>query len=402
MLTKMSKKDDGFRDNLINEIRFLLHQGKQRNEIVDLLSAKGNSPLFVNELLDYIYQQQNMNKSNYHADFNSTISENNTQANQNIVKVEHTHKLSGGTLFFISLFFIILFGSGLFLFLSQKEGDSYLLDYEVQLTKNSFNAGEEVGFDTRYSNMGSKSSYDVFTKYQVINAKQEVIMEWEDTKAVSNVQSYYIHEIIPENTPAGKYYVYSEVNYGDNQKATARTLYFDLINIVVENNSQPLVDPPEDEPIDDEPTEDKPEEPLTDDDIPINQTDEDNTTTDEPTDDKPEEPDTDDDPRYSSDPQELALAIIAEAKTYAISDPQEAAKLCFNLTEKKLIDNCFQQLAKVSNNYNFCKEIKESAARDFCYISYVLDMEDYEKCDDIVSEKTKKSCRVLNPDYKAE
>ena len=391
------KKDDVIRDNLINEIRFLLHQGKQRNEIVNLLSAKGNSPTFINKLIDYTYQQQSMNKSNYHSEYNPQQT-NIISDNQNVVRVEHTHKLSGGTFVFISLFFVILFGSGIFLFLSQKEGDSYLLDYEVQLTKNSLNAGDEVGFDTRYSNMGSKGSYDVFAKYQVINAKQEVIMEWEDTKAVSNVQSYYIHEIIPKNTPAGKYYVYSEVNYGNNQKATARTLYFDLINIAVENNSQPLIDPPEDEPTKDEPPED---ESATDDNIPINETSEDNITDitpDEPTDNEP----LDDDPRYSDDPQEVALAIIAEAKTYATSDPQNAANLCFNLTERKLIDNCFQQLAKVSDNYNFCKEIKESAAKDFCYISYVLDMGDYEKCDYIISEKTKKSCRVLNPDYKGE
>jgi len=389
-------KNNDFRNNLINEVRFFIQSGKSRDEILEVLTKNGVSPRFINELIDYVQSQNGINEES----FQSTQQ----PQQQNVMKVEHTHKLSLGTFAFILLFLVILMASGYFLLFNQEEGGEYLLDYEVELTKDSFYISQYLEFNTKYTNMGSERSYDVFTKYKVINAKQETMMEWEDTKAVSNVQKYYVTQRIPENIPKGKYYVYSEVNYGDSQKATARSLYFDIME--KESTPQP-------EPVENTTEETMPEENQTEESIPEenetiiaeeNETSEEEIVEINQTEEEGEEQvnETDDgltEIELQQIKQQEALDAIDMAKSYSKTDPQKAANICKNLSETKLTDNCFQQLAKSSKNYNFCTSIRDTPASDFCYLSYVIDVGDYEKCSSIVSEKTKKSCYQLNPEY---
>ncbi len=450
---KMPQSND-IRDKLINEVRFLLHKGDERNHIVMQLVPQGFNPLFINEVIDYVSaqdkiavqpqsqpqpqlksQSQSSSQSSPPQSFSQSQSPSQSQPQQsdsnpvqgisqngNVMKVEHTHSLSLGTLMFMLMFFIVLLSVSSIMFFTQNNGEEFLLDYEIQLNKGQFNAGSNVEFQSRYTNRGTNNQFDIFINYIIYNAKQENVMEWEKTYAISNVQNDYITQVIPKDIPSGKYYLFSEITYGNDQKATARSLYFDIINEFIVNQTEvndsteitiPPINNTEDNVNDSDDGPDEPDEPIPPEPEPVEPISEpDDDDSDEPldsddniNDDHPSD-DIVDAVQQELDEQEYILEKIEEAKYYALSSNPEdyitAAEICKNFTEAKLVDNCFQQLSKTTNNYWYCAEIGDVAARDFCYISYVIDMNNYEMCNEIVSEKTKKSCYILNPDYSGE
>ncbi|MCB9359024.1 hypothetical protein H6503_03785 [Candidatus Woesearchaeota archaeon] len=398
---------DNINDNVINEIRYLIHKGESQDDILKTLQSQKIPVSYAKDMIEYVSKQELLNQNSY----SSRIG--NAGAGDQVMRVEHTHKLSFGTVLFLGAFFILLISAVIMLLSSQEKAEQYLLDYELLLSKNSFSIGESIEFNTKYSNMGRKSQYDVFTTYKVIDNQDKVSMIWTETKAVSNVQNYHVMQDIPDDMVPGKYYLISEVEYGDGQKATARTLFFDVVS-----DKTDTADMSGDDNIEDEASvQEQPEDNLIDDDG-NQETDDDQG---DIQDDNQEEGDNYEDVKYNmpedNDGQDLSpddalrqqrefqqmvLSMIEEAKSLSLSNPTESAEICLSLNETKLIDNCFQQIAKHSDNYNFCNEISESMSGDFCYLNYVIDTKDYEKCEEIFSEKTRRSCLYLNPEYVGE
>lgn len=420
--------DSDLSSELINEVRSLIHQGNDKNAISQILSRRNISKQYITQIIDYVFQQEAMHKEHFEsAQYISSqhASAQNNGFDNSTLKVEHTHKLSIGTVLVLFLFLGAVVGSSYYLLAGEKKG-TYLLDYEIELRDDTFTSGENLEFNTRYSNMGNEKNYDVSTTYKVMNENQEAVMEWTETKAISHVQNYLIAQRIPYEIPSGKYYIVSDVNYGNNQHATARTLYFSINALSSKpvattspmQTSSPKASPSVLPTVASSPVQSASVAAtsavtsiattsttasttattinghITNDALNDTSNDSPNDTLSDVSDDISDDLTIEDQQAQNK----KILSLIEKAKSIASENPQGAAEICLEFKETKIKDTCFQQLALASENYNFCAEVSATYNKDFCYTSYVLQTKDYEKCELVTSQKAKAGCLSLVPD----
>jgi hypothetical protein len=395
------------RDKIISEIKLLKYAGKDRVSIVNYLIASGYPYSYVQELADYVYASEIRKFNNLSNQQFKT--NNNVPPPSNYIKPINKSKII--ILLFIIIFVSVIIVGATYIILREDKTSSYNVDYELRLSKQEFNTGSELSFEAVVLVRGLTDSLSVSYAFNLFDIDNNPILLWQDSKIVTNIERSMIRKDIPSNLTSGKYYILSEIKFGDDEKVHAKTSLFEIINEEIIEIQPPSLIETDDiiNNITHNITNDNTDN-LTDN-ITVNLTQNitNNITTDIEEDDYNLYDDIDNNftdtindrdlVQEQTDFQQRIINLLEEAKSYAVSNPEKAALTCYNMSETSLIDTCFQQLTKVSENYMFCEEIKDIYLRDYCYITYVFDTKDYQRCDNIVSVKTKNSCHQTNPDY---
>ena len=399
----MNKEEDKKKlaNQLVNDIRNLKHLGKSISEIKKTMTEKGFYSSYVDEVLDFIDKQDETHSVNYSGSAdkehrNKVVS---TSAKH---KFHSSHAHSHVVLVLIIVFIVFFLLSALLLFPVNnppKKETTAVLDYKIELDSNIFTRQAGIKFVTVFEVRETNKPVEVEVTYDIINSKQDIVFQWRERRTITGYQTFEVNRVI-ETLPEGKYYMFSEADYGISKKKTARTLIFDIMEQL------PVVEYEPDEPVEvpivvgpvepDEPTIESDEPPI----VP-----------DEPTvvpDEPPVEPDEPSEipsgevaEQYEEqkDERQKVLDMIELAKTYSESDPAKAVLTCKNLTKSMFVDGCIQQLLEKSLNYAYCEHIKDISLKDYCYTSYVIKTKDFDKCSLIVVGKSRDSCTKLNPSY---
>lgn len=456
---------------IFNEILHLKQLKKSDDEIRIILSRYNYPIMFINQMINYTdnyiksyygnnqsqpnnnYSNVNNNYNNIPTNQNSNLKNtNNSNISNNTIKVEHTHKLSPMTLtVIICVFILILSGVSASIFLFSTPTTDVLLDYEIELPKTFYKTDENIEFYARTSSMGSKKSHDGFITYKLFNENDDEVLKWSDTRALINVQRFMVTHKIPDDIESGKYYISSEIKYGENQRADATSSTFNIIKI--NNNPNPISQDQQSQQDNNNDNnnvannnENNVNNIATTDNQSNNVINSSQNTTIKNTNNTDDEGerfrnwnnqqnnnninnnDTNNngnnvntsvisktsDNLYGTEqiPAEVAdeaismqeeqnkiVSTIETAVTFAITEPQKAGEMCLSLKSQNYIDNCFLTLSYKSMNYKFCESIQRLDSKDLCYMRYVIKQKDYDKCSMIVNPKSKTSCSLLNPNY---
>lgn len=75
------------------------------------------------------------------------------------------------------------------------------------------------------------------------------------------------------------------------------------------------------------------------------------------------------------------------------------AQECKEIEITKNKDACFNYISKYSNSSFYCVQIENPSLADDCYINYAYNSNDYEKCNEIKDERKKENCQALEMQY---
>jgi hypothetical protein len=343
---------------------------------------------------------------------------------QQNMKVVHEIHLSGKTLIIV---FFMLLGIGLSAFAALKlfPMQQQLLDYQIQIDKPEYMAGDTLVFFNRFSNMG-KGSYDITVDYSLIDISlDKKIRSWGETIAVDMVDTNAVNYALPKSLNPGEYRIEGNALYG-KQKASA----FQTFNIAdksrpsqVESNNTPAIiqqanmsnvnnlstganlstDANQSTNANQSSANmstdlcsnnilDQGEE-TTDCggtcslcQIIQNQTVSENGTS-------PGGPPIGETPSYEE--------LLASASELAFSNPTEAISACKQITYPVQRDNCYIDVARKSNQSKYCEKPASINSKDSCYLVFVA-QGNYDVCEDINDIYIRMNCESLRAIRKEE
>ena len=149
-------------------------------------------------LLKYGYPENEVDKAIY---------------NLNQPEIKHTIHLTKTSLIAIVVVVIGLIITSFIIF-SPGEKKEELLDVNIDSIDDSVNAGEFLSASIELSNMGAKSRYDVYIKYDVFDEKTKNRITFKsETVALETTKSHNVRIKIPENAGAGNYRFHVTVRY---------------------------------------------------------------------------------------------------------------------------------------------------------------------------------------------
>ncbi|HLC64828.1 MAG TPA: hypothetical protein VJI46_01750 [Candidatus Nanoarchaeia archaeon] len=135
-----------------------------------------------------------------------------------VTEVKHVHGLSPALLIVLALIGVGLLVTGVVLFISPAE---QLLDVELEGVQMSAEAGKELVFSIKITNMGEKRRYDANMRYELLDSKGKVVAFKEETVAVETTASRTARLLIPAKAFPGSHVVRVEAKY-DGKIATAK------------------------------------------------------------------------------------------------------------------------------------------------------------------------------------
>jgi len=298
-----------------------------------------------------------------------------------------------------------LIGASLYYFLAMDNGMSNeLLDYSISLQQTSIEPGGVLYFTNQFTNFGQDRRYDISVEFSVTNRDTgEEIDAWGEVFAIDTVLTKQMSVSIPSSTSPGNYMIKGIVSYGDFEEDAYRT--FKVIELGpdescfdgIKNQDEASVDcggvcSACETCFDNTMNQDETDidcggicgtcTPTTD-----------SSDTDSST-------DTDDDSSdttsgYSSTYEEYDQSYIVDLTN---SDSEKAKAYCldFSTTENK--DKCMKQVAKTSDNYEYCHDIISDLTKDDCYMSFAYE-NNFDACDYISNPFVQQSCNQLKDIY---
>jgi len=329
---------------LTQYIRQQLQQGYSQEMIEDSLLSKGYSHSMI---------QASMN------DINEPVRE-----------VKHTIGISGSTILLVIIIFlgIGLLGWGGYRLFS---GEDKLLDYTIEIDNKEVELGGYLYYTNRFTNMGSKKSFDIIVEHKIENRKtNEVLDEWGEELAIDQLHNVNSKRRI--DAEPGEYILRGIVKYDDK---TARA--FDRFSVV-----ESAVEPgPGTEP-----------EPSCYDNM-QNQGEEDVDCG------GPCDPCEEEKPEPQAEPIIIDdsgsdLDKITKVEMLGTTNPSESEKLCKGVVQNRRRDDCFLKLSNILNSSRYCQDIESDSKKDVCYM-YFVNQHDYDVCEYITNSYIQRSCFSL-------
>jgi cell division septation protein DedD len=293
-----------------------------------------------------------------------------------------------------------------------------LLDVQVSAEKLSYAPGEEVGFDLEITNMGSAERFDITLISRLLDKNDNTLLSKEETIAISTSASYHKTIQLPSTIKPGSYVLKVFANYADKvatssfsfevtQKASSTASCNDGVRNQDETNidcggtctnakgvywydnachftsktgTQPIGTCTDGVRNQDETNIDcggvcasvngaywydyachmspKPSTPIT------------------PT-------------------QPSAQEIIIQASAAAENNPEEAKSICMQLETTSDKDACFEKIAEISKQKEYCELITEPNTRDLCYKPFFFEYKDFTVCEKLTDLESRKACEQL-------
>ena len=342
---------------LVDYIQEQIQRGFDVNTIRNYLLRYGYSPADVDEAIKYMRGPE----------------------------VRHIIHFSPATLIGIAAIFIVMIIS-VFVgvkYLPSKTPET-LLDLNLESVKTAVAAGNEIAFISELDNLGAAKRYDVSLRYEVINLKtNDVITFKEETRAIETKGSKQVTIEIPPGTEAGNYVLRAIAAY-DGQRAVATLPVKIGAGGAVANETE------EEKP----PIEEKPPEEIT------------------PT--QPGE-------NTAGTSAITTFETLEKVEQIAKQNRQEAERLCNQLELQTSRDLCFNKIAEVLGDRNYCskvvdertkdvclsnvakivgkseicEDISKDSRKDSCYMNFVIDNKDYTVCDKVTNQYLRQSCESL-------
>jgi len=327
---------------------------KQLQEGYDISTLK-------NALLKYGYSEQEINSA--------------VRSVYNLTEVKHTihfSKSAFGVIIGVVATIILVVGFILYNINSTPE----LLDVRITSIDNEVDAGDSISFSVELFNLGSKRTYDVELRYEVVDNFGNSIGVKEETVALQTKASSSSSLSIPKD--AGGSYLLKVIALYNGKTARASSSF--IVNKVQEcvpdcsgkecglngcggscgscSGSSECIDfrcrqiiiEEEEEVIE----EDEPEEDL--------------------------------------DDEEISLQEIKELSK---KDFSRAIGQCDDFDTVAGKDLCYLEISIEANNKLSCENIMSDIQRDQCYMNYALNNNDYSICDEITNDNLKESCELL-------
>ena len=79
---------------------------------------------------------------------------------------------------------------------------------------------------------------------------------------------------------------------------------------------------------------------------------------------------------------------------YNIAEISQSISRCYQITKERIKDQCVGNIAKLTLNSELCKEIEKTTRKDSCYQGLV-NRGDYSVCEEISNQDLKAACNVL-------
>jgi len=302
-------------------------------------------------------------------------------------QIRHVFDVSNKVFILLAIISIIIAAS--IFFIIKSDAPPKLMDYRLELEGTKIIPGEKLEFKNIFVNMGSKRKYDIQIDYKVTNYRSgEVLIAKGETIEVSSVVTSERNFIIPDDAEYGKYKIEGILRYGDDIATS-----YELFDIT-ESIDDPTIPLPAESCIDGIQNQDETgidcggicnpcaiQKPSCYDGI-KNQNEENidcggvcNTCN---------------NPITVPDNEE----ILAKVKALGNINEDESKRLCTEVDDTKLKDDCRLELAQIFEKNEYCDDITREALGNVCYMHFVQ-LGDYSVCEKITDVYIRKSCESL-------
>lgn len=267
-----------------------------------------------------------------------------------------------------------------------------LLDVETDQLTTLVKQGGELNFEVNVINFGHGKRYDIILTHQVINRETNtVVLEKEETVALSTTLRRLISFDIPKDIQTGRYNLKTEAKY-EEFTATSGFIFDVQDPDSVEEQIQKVEEllPPEEEPIEDveELPEEEPVEEETSEDVEETQE-----TTDEIPKEEPVTQPTTEEKFYEGMSKAQAFDLV---KATYVENPDKAKDMCLSFKYSGLQEECLSTLAQSNNNPDLCKLINKTSRQDSCFIAIVQSSGNTELCELLNEERNKQICGMFS------
>jgi hypothetical protein len=397
---------------MINEIRILLAGRKSDMQIISAMTTKGFPANYVAQMIQYVKQIDGANTQNYimsnmqsgklrqvSPSSSSTVrltSANNTSYQSPTAEI---HGKRNPIVLIVMLILIIGIGFAVTYLLTMNPGttvgEKYSLDYKITLSRTEFSIGNSIQYKLDIRLIGGKKNAAIKVDNTVFDSNQDSVFHWTEDKSVDGKLLEIVNKEMPDSMQDGQYYLYSEATLPDGSKKSARSEYFQLTS----SNNNPTLN--EDD-LSNNPDNVESNNDSDNSDLNSNPNADSNADNNGNLDKSREDYSLQEMQAQGADQEEANKEIqdkFALALSYVKSDSPDnaqAASVCLEFTEEALRDSCMTQLAHTSGNYAFCNEINDLFSKDYCYLNYVINTRDYDKCKFIESAESRNSCEALN------
>jgi hypothetical protein len=390
-------------DELMKYVESQLNAGVSVNSIKSSLISQGYSPGIVDGVVESALSKKLYNMPS--GSSNSKTSSKNFSHSKVVLPI-----ISVIAILMLVVGGIILFGS-----VNKKQA---LLDVEALAEKNSLSSGDDLGFDLKIINMGSKERFDITLTYKIIDSKENLILTKSETIAISTTTSQRREITLPTTMRPGNYKLKVFATYDD--KMASSMFSFDIVKKeekIVESCSDGLKNQDEvgvdcggickgfwyDGSCHDEAK--KIDEPSV---IPKKASCSDGLK-------NQDEVGVDcggicggywyDGSCHSiSEKESLVVdrssddnsfaSKLSEALSFAESDVSKAKNICAALEIESAKDKCYVSVAAKSMDSSVCKAVKDYGSKDECYYNFFM-KGDYSVCEFLTLYDSRKNCESL-------
>lgn len=353
---------------LVGYIQEQTRRGFDANTIKNYLLRYGYSPADVDEAVRYAYSPE----------------------------VRHIIHFSPATLIGIAAIFIVaVVAVFVGVNYTQSKTPEALLDLNLESVKTAVAAGNEIAFISELDNLGAAKRYDVNLKYELININTNNVLTFkEETRAIETKGSKQIAMEIPSDAAVGDYILRAIAAY-NGQRAVA-TLPVKIEEGKTEEIKEDGIAGQPAEAI----AEEKPEEAVKE---------------------EPAETPTQSGEEAAGTSAISTFETLEKVEQIAKQNRGEAERLCNQLQLQTSKDLCFNKMAEVLGDRNYCgkaadertkdvclsnvakimgksevcAEIIKDSRKDTCYMNFVIENKDYTVCDKITHPYLRQSCESL-------
>jgi hypothetical protein len=87
--------------------------------------------------------------------------------------------------------------------------------------------------------------------------------------------------------------------------------------------------------------------------------------------------------------------IIIQASAAAVNNPEQAKSICMQLETSSDKDTCFEKIAEISKQKEYCELIVDTNTRDLCYKPFFFEYKDFTVCEKLTDPESRKACEQL-------
>jgi hypothetical protein len=261
-----------------------------------------------------------------------------------------------------------------------------LLDVQTEQLTAIVQQGGELNFQVSLINFGYERRFDVILRYKVLDREtQQVVLEKEETVALSTTLERVVSFSIPASMKEGRYVLRTDAIYEDFT-ATSGFIFDVLPKGLAQEKIDEIkrqmqkvneTDIPELGP------ETPPEQQVKSNETPTG-----------PVEVKPAEEQTAvESAFYEGKTKEDAFEYV---KAVSSSDADKAITLCKSYKYAGNAEQCLQMLSEYHKDGKFCAAIDRGVQRDNCYVEAARETKDYSMCDGISNPQVKSTCEMFS------